>query len=103
MIETENTFLRLIYNIFSREGVTIPEEECTVINTVEPTDSNIDQGPKSAACNMCQASFHSKTKLFEHLKETGHAIKKEYAPKSNSNNNSNKSGVNKKNKKGRRR
>ena len=30
---------------------------------------------------MCGAGFASKTKLFAHLEETGHAIKKEFVQK----------------------
>ena len=30
---------------------------------------------------MCGLEFASKTKLFNHLKETGHAIKKEFVQK----------------------
>ncbi|CAP27308.2 Protein CBR-DNJ-17 [Caenorhabditis briggsae] len=36
----------------------------------EPTHSN---EPKSATCDKCRQEFESKTKLFAHLKETGHA------------------------------
>ncbi|EGG01894.1 uncharacterized protein MELLADRAFT_117657 [Melampsora larici-populina 98AG31] len=32
-----------------------------------------ETGPKSESCNHCQMSFASKTKLFEHIKQTGHA------------------------------
>ena len=86
--------------IFSREGVASTEfEECTLINTTKSKEENPSNAPKSATCNMCQAAFSSKSKLFEHLAETGHAIKKEYAPKKNTN--KNKGGVNKKGKKGR--
>lgn len=34
---------------------------------------NSETGPKSESCNHCQMSFASKTKLFEHIKQTGHA------------------------------
>ena len=46
---------------------------------------------------MCKAEFPSKSKLFAHLEETGHAIKKEFVQKPVGNKNP------KKGKKGRRR
>ena len=53
----------------------------TIINTAPPPKPSTDIGPKKSSCNMCGADFASKTKLFAHLKETGHAIKKEFVQK----------------------
>uniref|UniRef100_A0A1I7TG79 DnaJ homolog subfamily C member 21 n=1 Tax=Caenorhabditis tropicalis TaxID=1561998 RepID=A0A1I7TG79_9PELO len=40
----------------------------------EPTDSKpVSNEPKSATCDKCREEFDTRTKLFAHLKETGHA------------------------------
>jgi DnaJ family protein A protein 5 len=39
-----------------------------------------NSGPVAASCLICNAEFPSKTKLFEHIKQTGHAALKENAP-----------------------
>lgn len=33
----------------------------------------VDTGPKTSACHKCKEVFESRTKLFDHLKLTGHA------------------------------
>ncbi|KAG0143581.1 hypothetical protein CROQUDRAFT_717082 [Cronartium quercuum f. sp. fusiforme G11] len=33
-----------------------------------------ESGPNPQTCNHCRANFGSKTKLFEHIKQTGHAL-----------------------------
>ena len=74
------------------------ESDYTIISTAPPAQLAPTAGPKKAACNMCGADFPSKTKLFNHLQETGHSIKKEFVPKP-----AQKPTGNKKGKKGRRR
>ena len=74
------------------------ESDYTIISTAPPSQLAPTAGPKKAACNMCGADFPSKTKLFNHLQETGHSIKKEFVPKP-----AQKPTGNKKGKKGRRR
>ncbi|XP_063690113.1 dnaJ homolog subfamily C member 21-like [Bolinopsis microptera] len=74
------------------------ESDYTIISTAPPAQPTPAAGPKKAACNMCGADFPSKTKLFNHLQETGHSIKKEFVEKPVA-----KPTGNKKGKKGRRR
>lgn len=56
-----------------------PEEEYEIISTEKAGAEEGDIGPTAAKCNMCNAEFSSKSKLFAHLKETGHAIRPEFA------------------------
>ena len=55
------------------------EDDYSIIDTNKP--KTVPVGPTEAMCNMCSAQFPSKSKLFQHLKESGHAIKPEFAPK----------------------
>ena len=54
------------------------EEEYSIITTGDQNKTE-PPGPKEAKCNFCKQQFPSKSKLFAHLKTTGHAIKPEFA------------------------
>nr|CDJ97600.1 Heat shock protein DnaJ domain containing protein [Haemonchus contortus] len=52
--------------------------------STKPVSAPIDTGPKESACHKCKEVFESRTKLFDHLKLTGHAtIKKPQPPPKN--------------------
>ncbi|VDD88541.1 unnamed protein product [Enterobius vermicularis] len=42
-------------------------------NKNEPTQKSLETGPKVGVCDRCGETFSSRTKLFQHLDESGHA------------------------------
>lgn len=39
-----------------------------------PSASSRDQPPTALACNVCHVGFSSRNKLFQHIKDSGHAL-----------------------------